>query len=193
VIAMNKCPKLPKRKNSLRLKGYDYSQEGMYFVTICTYNYETLFNNKEFANIVEKEWLNTATLRPKIELDKFIVMPDHIHGIIFIKQKAIKSTKSVVGAYCCTPALDLQRANVNSPLHRIPCAPSQSLGSIIRGFKSSTTKKINKLRQTPGVSVWQRSYYDHVIRDERDLYKIRKYIIENVQNCEIDEENPVNF
>lgn len=197
--------KLPVRR-SIRLKGYDYSQEGAYFVTICTHKHLLLFEDEEIKRIIDEAWLNTANLRSNIALDEFIVMPNHVHGIIFIKQQV--KNNADVGAYCRTPLkvskkgnvnlqhVDQERANINSPLQQPHCrlrGPSHTIGSIIRGFKSSISMKINMLRRTPRAPVWQRNYYDHVIRDERDLYKIRKYIRENPLKWEIDRENPVNL
>ena len=190
---MNESDKYPRRKNTLRLKGYDYSQEGAYFITICADNRELIFEDKRFKEIVERCWMDTTRIRPNIELDEFVVMPNHIHGIIIIKYKRQRP----VGAYCNTPPGKPGRANINSPLRGKHLdkfkSPSQTIGSIIRGFKSSSTKKINILRETPGMPVWQRNYHDHVIRDEKDLYSKRKYIRENPLKWELDEENPDNF
>ena len=82
-------------RKSIRLKGYDYSQKGAYFITICAYNRELLFENEEAKRILEKEWLNTRDIRRNVVIDEFVVMPNHLHGIIVITDS--------VGAYCDTP------------------------------------------------------------------------------------------
>ncbi len=169
----NKYNKQKHHRRSLRLKGYDYSQNGAYFVTICTYNKELLFEDNRIKNIVEDEWLNTPKRRRNIILDEYVIMPNHIHGIIIIENR--------VGAYCDTPLQSGFRS------------PSRTLGSIIRGFKASSTKKINIIRNSLGIPVWQRNYYEHVIRNETDLYDTRRYIRENPLKWDLDENNPNNF
>jgi REP element-mobilizing transposase RayT len=157
-------------RRSIRLEGYDYSQSGAYFVTICAYKRELLFENEETKRILEREWLNTRDLRQNAVIDEFVVMPNHLHGIIMITQG--------VGAYC------------NTPLQNRFKSPSKTVGSIIRGFKSTTTRQINLLRETPGNPIWQRNYYDHIIRNEYELNKIREYIQNNPLKWDLDKENP---
>ena len=169
---------------SLRLKHYDYTEAGVYFVTACSRNRECLFGNivgatgrspalqlNAYGNIVRDEWVKSAVIRNEITLDEFVVMPNHIHGIIFII-----------------------RATGRSPLHDTikPGPRSRSLGAFMAGFKSSTTKQINIMRTTPGIPVWQRNYYEHVIRTDDELNRTREYIINNPMQWELDEENPLN-
>ena len=158
------------RRKSIRLKGYDYSKEGAYFITICTYRRELYFDNEEIKRIVEKEWLNTMHIRQNVILDEFVVMPNHLHGIIVIIHN--------VGAYC------------NTPLQNQFKSPSKTIGAIVRGFKSVATKEISKLNKTPGIPVWQRNYYKHTIRKEKELTKIRAYIQNNPLKWSLDRENP---
>ncbi len=161
-------------RHSLRLAGYDYSQAGYYFVTICANNRKCLFGEvkdgkmvlNDAGNIVQKEWGNTEQIRNNVNLDEHIVMPNHIHGIIVICRGV------------------LQYAPTNSFR-----SPSQTLGAIIRGFKSAVTKQINQSRNTPGKPVWQRNYHEHVIRGETDLRRIRDYIQNNPINWQNDEYN----
>jgi putative transposase len=164
-------------RRSIRLKDYDYSQAGAYFVTICT-NKESLFGEIEdgemrlnqYGSIVHEEWLRTAELRNNIQMDAFVVMPNHMHGIIMI-------TDDGRGVLQYAPTKSFR-------------SPSQTIGAIVRGFKSTTTKRINELRGSFGTSVWQRNYYEHVIRDEDDLNRIREYIQNNPLNWDQDENNP---
>ena len=167
-------------RQSLRLQNYNYQQAGLYFVTICSYEKEFLFGEivngevklNQFGKIVEKEWFNTPFLRPNIELDTCVIMTNHFHGILHIHGSCITGADS--------------RAHISAPLHRT----SHSLGSIIAGFKSAATKKINELRGTPRMPVWQRNYYENIIRDEESLQKMREYILNNPTQWELDEENP---
>ena len=168
-------------RRSIRLKGYDYSQAGAYFVTICTYDRVCLFGEivdgemvlNDSGRIVVNEWARTAQIRDEIELDEFVVMPNHVHGIIWIVGQH-DIPKIVVGAHR------------GAPLHRAP----RSLGSLIAGFKSTITKRINQDRGTPGAPVWQRNYYEHIIRDEESLNRIRQYIAGNPLRWHLDRENP---
>jgi REP element-mobilizing transposase RayT len=110
-------------------------------------------------------------IRPGTALDEFVIMPDHMHGIIVICEErngVMKSENNLVGAYRNTP-------RQGTPFR----SPSGTLGAIIRGFKGSTTKRINQLCGTAGKKIWQRNYYEHIVRDERDLLRIQNYIREN--------------
>jgi len=169
---MEKYPlNLPKRRPSNRLPGYKYTQPGAYFITICTYKMHNLFEiiagNKVILNnngkIVESEWYRTAELRTNVEIyeDEFIIMPNHFHAIIWIVD---------VGA---TGSVAREKSSSIDP---------NSLGSIIGQFKSQVSRKVNRIRGTPGQSVWQRNYYDRIIRNVNELNYIRNYIELNPSN-----------
>ena len=138
-----------------------------------------------YGEIVREEWFHSAEIRAEIELfpDEFVVMPNHIHGIVWIVETGpVGRTDRVVGATGQVGAhgrapLQLQR-------------PPRSLGSFIAGFKSAATKRINALRGAPGTPVWQRNYYEHIIRDERALDAIRRYIAANPLRWHLDRHNP---
>jgi REP element-mobilizing transposase RayT len=167
-------------RRSIRLPGYDYSQPGMYFVTICVeekrcllgevVNGEMLVN--EYGRVVWEEWCQSAEIRREVQLDEFVVMPNHVHGVVEIIEP---------------PSVG---ATGRSPLRLKPGPPPQSLGSFVAGFKSAATTRINILRGTPHVPLWQRNYYEHVIRNEDDLHRIREYIQTNPLRWELDRENP---
>lgn len=165
----------------MRLHGHDYSKPGAYFITICTYQRECLFgkiiNNKMVLNpmgiIAHDEWMQSSNIRTEIDLDVFVVMPNHLHGIIFIQNLGVQNLGERPLAPTCLGSLGMGLKH-------------QSIGSMIAGFKSSVTKQINNIRAMPGTPVWQRNYYDHIIRNEKSLAQIRQYIINNPQTWEND-------
>ena len=166
-------------RKSIRLKEWDYTEPGAYFVTICTHRREHLFGRvvdgvmelNELGEIVRACWDELPTHFPRVELDAFVVMPNHVHGIIVIM------------------ADDIVGATHASPLHPRGPAP-HSLGAIVGSFKSAVTRRINILRGTPGARVWQRNYWEHIIRNERVLNAIRRYIVYNPDRWTWDRYNP---
>ncbi|MCX6154169.1 MAG: transposase [Candidatus Kapabacteria bacterium] len=172
-------PEIHHRK-SIRLKEFDYSQAGYYFVTICTYQREHLFGEivdgkiqlNEFVEIVKEELLTSEEIRKEIKIDYYSIMPNHIHAIIIIDKHNNVASGNV-------------GANGRSPLRMQP----KSLSSFISGYKSVCTKRINEIRNSPGIPLWQRNYYEHVIRNEKELYEIRNYIEYNPLNWKDDEYN----
>ena len=164
-------------RRSIRLRNYNYSQNGAYFVTLITKNRENLFGEikngemilNDIGRVVEDEWLMSQKIRKEIELDEYCIMPNHFHAIV-----------SIVGANGVCPDSD---GECHSPLRK-----SKSLSSLMAGFKSSVTKKINIVRDMDGLPVWQRNYYEHIVRNESDLRNIRQYIIQNPLNWENDDE-----
>ena len=169
-----------KSRQSIRLENYDYSQAGAYFVTICTHNRKCLFGQisggrtllNRFGKLVGDEWDRTPQVRDDVMLDRYVIMPNHIHGIIIV------SHEEGVWQYAPTDGFR---------------SPSKTVGAVIRGFKSAITKQINESRKTPGAPVWQRNYWDRVIRNERELSKAREYIQNNPLKWELDRENPANI
>jgi len=179
-------------RKSIRLKDYDYSQLGAYFVTICTCNKECLFGDvvdgkmelSEIGTIADNCWNDIPNHFQNVSSDYFVVMPNHIHGII-----------NIVGAkhshLMSTDKISTLPANA-SPL-RPNGTDSGSLGAIIQNFKSVTTRKINRILKRRDIPLWQRNYYEHVVRNNDDLNEIREYIINNPLKWELDKENPINI
>lgn len=173
------------QRRSIRLKEYDYSQAGGYFVTICTYGGKCLLGNvitgemrlSQYGEITNKFWHKIASHFPNAKTDVFVVMPNHIHGIIFITDERRGGV---------SPPHHSHQGEETSPLRK------RTLGQIIAYFKYQTTKQVNQILNTAGTSLWQRNYYEHVIRDEKDLKQIREYIIHNPLKWELDSENPEN-
>jgi len=159
---------------SIRLKEYDYSQAGWYYITICTKDKMCLFgrvvNGKTILNkigtIVKKHWEEIPKHFCHVELDEYVVMPNHLHGIIIINNVGVQNFEP----------------QQNKFQHIIP----KSLGSIIRAFKSSVTQWCNKNELK--YFRWQRNYYEHIIRSKKSLYNIRQYIINNPLKWELDDE-----
>ena len=173
-------------RRSIRLKGYNYSQAGCYYLTVVTQNRECLFGDvvdgKMVLNgagrVAQTCWLEIPNHFPNVHLDAFIIMPNHIHGIIFIINDEMGKS---VGVQNFEP---LQRSNQNKYQQIIP----HSIGSIIRGFKIGVTKWFR--HNTDIYTVWQRNYWEHVIRDEKELNHIQEYTINNPLKWDFDDENP---
>jgi REP element-mobilizing transposase RayT len=182
------------RRRSIRLKNYDYADEGAYFVTVCTHQKQCIFgyieddemNLSAEGEIVAEEWEQTAVLRDNVELDAFVVMPNHIHGIILIRENLNNKIDASVGDTLIDDTninpVGAQRA---APLQTSPggITPNNvtpnSLGAIVRGFKSAVTRHL--LNNTPGAKVWQGNYWEHIIRNEERLNTIRGYCATNPQ------------
>jgi len=175
-------------RRSIRLKEYDYSQTGAYFVTVCAWKKECLFgeisqgkvNCNEAGEIVTDVWNKLLERFPSIELDEFVIMPNHFHGIIVLN----------VGVGLALPnALpDTTRGTKQKQTGAASGAPT--LGDIMRTFKSTTAVNVNRRLDRPGYPIWQRNYYEHIIRDDRELHTIRQYIRHNPLKWDEDEENP---
>jgi len=175
---MNRPDNRPHRR-SIRLQSHDYSQAGAYFVTICTQGRLCLFGGiendemalNEYGNVVRDEWLRTSEIRTEIQTGEFVVMPNHFHGIVIIAEP-------VVGAIHESPLPSRQQRR------------QMALSKIIGRFKMLTAKRINEIRQLRGVPVWQRNYYEHVIRNEADYGQIAEYIVDNPRRWEEDALHP---
>jgi putative transposase len=163
-----------KRRRSIRLPGHDYSSPGAYFVTICAHGKECIFDVPESRNAVEEAWRQIPFHSPNAGLDESVVMPNHVHGVLWILGR------NVVGAQHAAPL----------PATRTVAVKPGSLGAIVRSFKSAAAKRVNEVRHTPGARVWQRNYYERVIRNEDELSSVREYIHLNPLKWELDRENP---
>ena len=182
-------------RRSIRLKGYDYAQPGAYFITICVQNRECVLGEiengemrlNEAGKIVAECWQAIPAHFALAGLDLFAVMPNHLHGIITIADgdPAGKGEASADGAPEM-PALSKADA---SPL-RVVGTQSGSLSAIIQNFKSISSRRLNAVRSTPGVPIWQRNYYEHIVRDEADLACIRAYLQNNPAKWALDQLHP---
>jgi len=185
---MENDPSYYHHRRSIRLQGYNYSQAGAYFITIVTNNRECLFGEikngtmilNDTGKIAQQCWLEIPNHFPNAELDEFVIMPNHIHGIIVLNNiVGVQNNAGVqndVGVQNFEP---LQKQNQYQKI--IP----KSVGSIVRGFKIGVTKWFR--HNIKIYIVWQRNYYEHIIRTEDDLKRIRQYIIDNPLNWKSDE------
>jgi len=173
-------------RRSIRLPGYDYSQPGEYFITLCTHQKRLLFGEivgeemvlNTFGNIVVSEWRKTPTIRKEIELGVYQIMPNHFHAILHLYNNEIIGT----GDRPVAPT------ELGQTLTK-PVGPKpKSLGALIAGFKSSVTTQINTLRHTPGTALWQRNYYEHIITTDKEYIQIEDYIQNNPANWFLDVE-----
>jgi putative transposase len=170
-------------RRSIRLPGYDYSQLGAYFVTICTHDGEPLFGEvidgimqpNRFGRVVQVCWSNLPRHYPHVVLDEFVVMPTHTHKIIVLAGDSDPASPAIE----CLLAGDQRTVTAR-----------HGLSEIVRAFKTFSAKRINTMRRTPGAPVWQRNYYEHIIRNDRALQAIRKYIRGNPLRWHLDRYNP---
>ncbi len=156
-------------RRSIRLSEHDYSEAGIYFFTSCTHQRECLFGDivegtmalSEAGKAAAQEWENLSLRFPAVGLDAFVVMPNHVHGIVFLN-----------------PTLSNEK--------------SSTLGQILRVYKSLAATSGNRLLDRAGQPLWQRNYYEHIIRNKQVLEKARRYILSNPERWERDADNPCN-
>jgi REP element-mobilizing transposase RayT len=211
-------------RRSIRLTHYDYSLPAAYFVTICAFGKQCIFGQvvgdqmreNGCGTIVREQWLDTVRIRPQIELDAFTVMPNHLHGILWIlgpKGEHIlwntgfvipdtasvgpKSLRPNVGPNGVGPRPNAVRPYDNGaaqspigPANPVPPMRPRSLASWASGFKSAVTSRFRKRWNDPSAVVWQEDYFERIIRDEKELLNIREYILLNPLRWKLDRENP---
>jgi REP element-mobilizing transposase RayT len=164
-------------RRSNRLREYNYSQAGGYFVTICTWQRKCLFGEivagkmqlNDLGTHVCETWTDMPRHYRHVALDAFVVMPNHVHGIIVISD-----------------------VEARAGLKPAPTDKWHGLSEIVRGFKTFSSRRINETRNNHGCPVWQRNYYDRVLRNGDELSRARAYTINNPLQWEQDKENPTN-
>lgn len=181
-------------RRSIRVKGYDYAQAGAYFVTVCTQGRQCLFGDvaagemrlNEFGQIVLDCWLDLPRHYPHVALDAFVVMPNHVHAVVML----IDDVEGVVGAgFKPAPTAN---AAADAGMEK-PGKQRHGLPEVVRAFKTFSARRVNALRASPGLPLWQRNYYEHIIRNDAALDRIRAYIAANPAVWEKDPENPAGF
>ncbi len=187
------------RIESARCQNWDYTSNGYYFVTICAQNREYFFGDvvademqlSPVGKIVTEEWQKTAQIRSYIELDEWVIMPNHLHGIIIIKNQPppliVETPRWGVSQQATFHPEETFQRNVSTKSRLKP----KSLGSIIGQIKTACTKRIWEAGFDD--FEWQDRFYDHIIRDDESLHYIRQYIINNPLKWELDKNNPANL
>ena len=173
----------PKTRRSIRLASFDYRTPGAYYITIVAHDRQPLLGTivdgmtalSALGHVVDGEWRRTATQRDNVELDQYVVMPDHLHALLWI--------------------LPDGREDDSDPTNPVPAQgrrfgvmPKDSLSSIVRSFKSAATRTVNAERGTPSATFWQRGFFERVVRNERELDLVRRYIVDNPARWEVDRE-----
>tara|TARA_R110002049_G_C8871257_1_gene539107 strand:- start:91 stop:642 length:552 start_codon:yes stop_codon:yes gene_type:complete len=171
-------------RQSIRLKKYNYSRPGFYFITICTQDRKPIFGDvidgemvlNNCGRVAWKFWKQIDIRYPNTQIDEFIVMPNHVHGIIEIINyppmvEAIHESPLPLGN-------DIEMIRKHRRKMLIP--------KIVGWYKMNTAKQINQIHQTPGTKIWHRNYYDHIIRNEQSLHQIREYIRYNPKKWNTD-------
>jgi REP element-mobilizing transposase RayT len=194
-------------RRSIRLKGYDYSSEGAYYVTTVTLSRECLFGeiiDKEvylsnYGKIVQKWWESIPIHFPNVELGAFVIMPNHVHGIIFMSTES----RGEVVSPRDNPNRDNQGSIIHEEISRnvdesmkqdgeTPPLHKRTLGQILAYFKYQCTKEMNKIEDAQTITrFWQRNYYEHIIRNEKELKQKTDYILDNPSRWDEDAENPL--
>ena len=157
-------------RRSIRLPTHDYASPGAYFITIVCLGRALLLEEPDFRAVAEETWIWLARQYAFVELDEFVVMPNHLHGIIIINDRCRCGSRTAPTAAA-------------GPRPR-------PLGRLVGAFKTVSTKRINEMRGTAGLPVWQRNYYEHVIRNDTELAHVRQYIADNPARWKDDPENP---
>jgi len=190
------------QRRSIRLKGYDYCQAGAYYVTIVTYQRDLLFGEivneemilNELGKIADECWRAIPDHFPFVELGTYVIMPNHVHGIIWIEEKEGTRRRCVLD--------DEYRARQR----RVPTEPNAlmettegfgkpvkgSIPTVVRAYKSAVTYAVNAVQNQRGAVLWQRNYYEHIIRNDRELNNIRRYILNNPLRWQLDRDNAQN-
>jgi REP element-mobilizing transposase RayT len=166
------------QRKPLRLRGYDYAEPGTYFVTVTTHDRICWFGEvvnggmrlTEIGHVVHEEWSAIPDRRTGVELDAFVVMPNHVHGVVRILSNA-RGEASL------------------APTRAAAGASRGSLGSIVGSFKAGVSRRVSRMRSSDRVVLWQSGYHDHIVRTEGELDRIRAYIAANPANWPVDPEN----
>ena len=198
-------------RRSIRLKGYDYAQAGAYFVTICAHQRQLFFENPAILHAAQECWLAIPDHVPGVELDEWVVMPNHTHGIIVLDGRGVQYGRGVQLNAPTTNAPTTNAPTTNAPTTNAPTtnAPTtdatrdpanqysmmsprrNTLSVIVRTYKAAVTTACRRIGRDD--FAWQRNYYEHIIRNERELNAIRQYIKNNPLKWALDRDNPTNW
>jgi len=194
------------RVETTRLKGWDYSSNGYYFVTICTHNRDHLFGEiengemmlNEYGKIVEECWFDLPNHYDNLRLDTFVIMPNHIHGIMIIDnntdtvivETGFKPVSTTTPQTTPVPFARIQPIEMETGFKPVSTTTKRhGLFEFVRALKTFSARQINKNRNSIGESVWQSRFYDRIIRNETELSNIRHYVVHNPLKWENDKLN----
>jgi putative transposase len=174
-------------RRSVRMKGFDYAAEGMYAITICSEGRHPIFGEvhegemslSEIGLVVKEEWEKTPILRSSVELGAFVIMPNHFHAIVYILESRNSEQREKMR---CSPTGIFQIEQFGRPT-------SSSILTIVRCFKAAVTRKVNEKHDRDHLTIWQRNYYEHVIKSDEEFNRIERYILENPMRWLEDDEN----
>jgi putative transposase len=160
-------------RRSIRLRGWDYARAGAYFITVCTTQRQHLFGEvvagemqfNALGRLVASVWQRLVQQMPRVDLDAFQVMPNHVHAIFRIRD--------------LEPSERVEEARPSRPSRHLAGPESGELGAIVGNLEAVCTRRINRMRRSPGAPAWQRNYWEHIIRDEGEYARIRDYILTN--------------
>jgi REP element-mobilizing transposase RayT len=176
-----------------RMKGYDYSSAGVYFITICTYNKQKILGEiidgamylSSIGNVVREEWIKSFNIRKELSCDEYVIMPDHIHAILRIAGPKMTNKLGVIieqmgpeGAETSGLPFETNIVLQYKYRHSSRLIP-KSISSFVAGFKSAATKRLNQYNNSPGATIWQTRFYDHIIRSNDEYFAIKYYIRNN--------------
>ena len=191
-------------RHSVRLQGYDYSQSGVYYITIVTFRRECLFGGirdggmqlSGMGHIADENWRAIPAHFPNAELGEFVIMPNHLHGIIIVGATQWvappRDAKPPIDSIAVAPTQVIPITGDSKTIASSQTKPNGpkrgSIGAIIGAYKMSVTRRIQA--ECNGANIWQRNYYEHIIRNDDDHNRIQFYIESNPANWMDDEENP---
>lgn len=195
-----------KQRRSIRLQGYDYSSPGWYVLTICTEGRKLLFGEIQndslltntYGGIAYACWNMLPAHFPNLLLDCFVLMPNHIHGIVcLLDNVGAQHAAPLPNHHHAVPSGNRGKENLagkdvsNTKKGVTDSLKPGSLPVVVRSYKSAVTRQINRIRNAPGISVWQRNYHERIIRSDQELFSFRRYIVENPINWDKDKYHPV--
>ena len=184
------------RRRSVRLKEFDYAQPGAYFVTVCANNRRDVWGKvregevslNSLGHIIEACWESIPAHFPHVRLDQYCVMPNHLHGILSFARTG-RGTIYRAPTVALSGTVEVE-SSIKAGKEQFSQPVAGSLPTVIRTFKAAVTRNARRTMQVGSIRIWQRGYFDRVIRNERELERVREYIANNPAKWDLDTENP---
>jgi REP element-mobilizing transposase RayT len=169
---------LPFHRRTIRVPTWDYTSHAAYFVTVCAHKRRLLFQSPAVQSVIVAAWNDLPNHHPGVALDAFVVMPNHVHFVFFLERDSVEQRSRAQ-----------QAAPLRRRRHAIGVDPG-ALGAIVRSFKARVTRDLRAGGWSSDNAVWQRNYYEHIVRNDGDLERVRKYIADNPARWHADRDNP---